>query len=376
MKIEQVTIYHLDMPLVHPFETSFGLETNRECLILAAKASGLTGWGECVALDRPSYSYETVGTAWHILEEFLIPAILGLEWTHISDFLRASEWVRGHNMAKAALQCTAWDLLSQAENVSLAAKLAERYPEGHSERVKVGVSIGIQPTIDETIDRIENFLTQGFSRVKLKIKPGWDIGLLKAVRDEFSELPLMVDANSAYSLEQTDLICQLDDFGLLMIEQPLAHDDIYQHSKLQAILQTPICLDESITTADLAEWALMIDAGRIINIKPGRVGGLWESRIIHDLCAVREIPVWCGGMLETGIGRAANLAVASLPNFRLPSDNGPTHRYWEKDIIEEVFALNPEDSTITVPDQPGLGITPDLNQIDNFLVKKKIIQLV
>ena len=371
MKIEQVTIYHLDMPLVHPFETSFGLETTRQCLILSAEGGGLTGWGECVALDRPSYSYETVGTAWHVLEEFLIPEILGIQWNHISEFLEKTAWIRGHNMARAALQCTAWDLLAQSEGISLAAKLAEDYPEGAADRIKVGVSIGIQNTIEATLTRIEDFLAEGFARVKLKIKPGWDIDLLRAVREVFPQLPLMVDANSAYSMEQKDLIRQFDEFNLVMIEQPLGHDDIYQHSQLQRMLQTPICLDESINTPSQAEWALDINAGQIINIKPGRVGGLWESKLIHDLCAARKIPVWCGGMLETGIGRAANMAIASLPNFILPSDNGPTHRYWEEDIIDEFFELNPDDSTITVPDKPGLGITPNPNRIDQFLIRTK-----
>ena len=371
MKIEQVTIYHLDMPLIHPFETSLGLETNRECLILSAESEGLTGWGECVASDRPSYSYETVGTAWHILKEFLIPAIQGLEWNQVPDFLGAVDWVRGHNMARATLQCTAWDLLAQSEGISLAAKLAEGYPEGHADRVKVGVSIGIQPTIKATLKRIENFLSEGFARVKLKIKPGWDLELLRAVREEFPTVPLMVDANSAYSIEQSDLILQLDEFNLVMIEQPLEHDDIYQHSQLQSMLQTPLCLDESIITPSQAEWALDINACRIINIKPGRVGGLWESKQIHDLCAARKVPVWCGGMLETGIGRAANLAIASLSNFKLPSDTGPTRRYWEEDIIDEVFELNPEDSTIDVPNKPGLGVNPDMDRFEKYLVRKE-----
>ena len=371
MKIEQVTIYHLDMPLVHPFETSFGLETTRQCLILSAESEGLTGWGECVASDRPSYSYETVGTAWHVLEEFLIPEILGTEWDQIIEFLEKAAWIRGHNMARAALQCAAWDLLAQSEGISLAAKLAEDYPGGPADRVKVGVSIGIQNTIEATLTRIEDFLAEGFARVKLKIKPGWDIDLLRAVRGVFPQLPLMVDANSAYSMEQKDLIHQFDEFNLVMIEQPLGHDDIYQHSQLQRMLQTPICLDESITTPSQAEWALEINAGQIINIKPGRVGGLWESKLIHDLCAARKIPVWCGGMLETGIGRAANLAIASLPHFILPSDNGPTHRYWEEDIIDEVFELNPDDSTIAVPEKPGLGITPNQKQINKYLAKTK-----
>jgi O-succinylbenzoate synthase len=319
----------------------------------------------------PTYSYETIGTAWHILEDFLVPAVLNLEWEQIPDLLKAIEWVKGHNMAKAGLQCAFWDLLAKSDGISLARKLGQPYPEGTKDRVKVGVSIGIQPSIDETLTRIEGFLAQGFSRVKLKIKPGWDLELLQAVREVYPDLPLMVDANSAYSLTDAELIRGFDLFDLIMIEQPLAHDDIYQHSQLQRNLQTPICLDESITTPESAQWALDIDAGRIINIKPGRVGGLLESRQIHDLCAQRGIPVWCGGMLETGIGRAANLALASLPNFCLPTDNGPTRRYWEQDIIEEEFTLNPEDSTIDVPDKPGLGISPELNRIDGYLINEK-----
>ena len=371
MRIEKITIYHLDMPLAHPFETSFGVETRRECLILAAEGNGLSGWGECVALNIPSYSYETVGTAWHILEDFLVPEVLNLEWDQMPDFLRGFEWIRGHNMAKAGLQCAAWDLLAKSEGVSLARKLAEPYPEEPAERIEVGVSIGIQPGINETLTRIGDFLDQGFARVKLKIKPGWDLELIQVVREVFPTIPLMVDANSAYQLSDADVLKSFDQFDLIMIEQPLAHDDIYQHSRLQTMLQTPICLDESITTSEQAARALEIDAGRIINIKPGRVGGLWETRLIHDLCAERGIPVWCGGMLETGVGRAANLAAASLPNFKLPTDNGPTHRYWEQDIIEEEFVLNPEDSTITVPGQPGLGITLDRNRMEGYLVRKK-----
>jgi O-succinylbenzoate synthase len=374
MRINKLTIYHLDMPLVHPFETSFGMETRRECLVLAADGNGKTGWGECVALNVPSYSYETVHTAWHTLEDFLVPAVLNLDWNRISEFLEAFHWVKGHNMAKAGLQCTAWDLLAQEEGISLANKIGEPYQGKLADSVEVGISIGIQPSIDETLMRIEHFLDEGFSRVKLKIKPGWDLDLIQAVRRVYPDLPLMVDANSAYSLTDAELIKKFDDFDLIMIEQPLAHDDIYWHSQLQKMIQTPICLDESITTPELAEWALEIDAARIINIKPGRVGGLWESRLIHDLCKARNVPVWCGGMLETGIGRAANLALASLPNFKLPTDNGPTSRYWEQDIIEEEITLNPENSTIDVPQRPGLGVTPDLNRIQKYLVKEKSFQ--
>jgi len=371
MKIDLITLYHLDMPLVHPFETSFGLETRRECLILAATGEGLTGWGECVAMNLPSYSYETVGTAWHILEEYLIPAVLEKTWQTMEEILAEFHWVRGHPMAKAALQTAAWDLIAQSEGISLAAKLAEPYPEGSKTRVPVGVSIGIQMTIEETLARMEDFLSQGFARIKLKIKPGWDLKLLSAARKEFPDIPLMVDANAAYSMEDLDLLLQMDQFNLVMLEQPLAYDDIYRHSQLQPLLNTPLCLDESIHTAGQAELAIKLDACRIVNIKPGRVGGPMESRQIQDICQISGMPVWCGGMLETGIGRASNLAVASLPNFLLPTDNGPTRRYWKEDIVEEVFTLNREDSTITVPVQPGLGVTPNLERIKSFLVRKK-----
>jgi O-succinylbenzoate synthase len=371
MKIEQVTLYHLDMPLVHPFKTSFGEETHRECIILAASGEGITGWGECVAMDQPAYSAETVITAWHILETYLIPAVLDSIWQDIDDYLAKTAWVRGHPMTKAALQTAAWDLLAQSRGISLASLLAEGYPDGPKRQVPVGVSIGIQPSIENTLDRIDAFLSQGFSRVKLKIKPGWDVDLVRTVRKKYPELPLMVDANSAYTMSDLKVLQELDRYNLIMIEQPLAHDDIYQHSQLQQIMATPLCLDESIFSLGQAELALALNACQIINIKPGRVGGLWESQQIHDLCQEHLIPVWCGGMLETGIGRAANLAVASLPNFQLPTDNGPTDRYWEKDIVEELFTLNPEDSTITVPDQPGLGVTPSLERIESYLVRKQ-----
>ncbi|MCK5642865.1 MAG: o-succinylbenzoate synthase [Gammaproteobacteria bacterium] len=373
MKIKQVVLYHLDMPLAHPFKTSFGLETRRQCLIIAASGEGLTGWGECVALDRPAYSSETVGTAWHILEEYLVPAVLETDWEDIEGFLNPLSWVRGNPMARAALQSAAWDLLAQSQGLSLAATLAEPYPEGPRARVPVGVSIGIQPTIEGTLIRLDKFLSQGFSRIKLKIKPGWDLKLLREVRHKFPEIRLMVDANSAYRMDDLEILKAMDEFDLIMLEQPLSHDDVYQHSQLQKLIDTPICLDESIHSPDQAVWALKIGACRVINIKPGRVGGLWETRKIHDLCQDRGIPVWCGGMLETGIGRAANLAAASLPNFRMPTDNGPTGRYWEEDIIEEEFFLNREDSTITVPDQPGLGVTPSLDRIEKYLARKKTL---
>jgi O-succinylbenzoate synthase len=374
MRIQQVELYHISMPLVHPFETSFGLETRRECILVAVRADGLIGWGECAASDRPDYSYETVGTCWHILSDFLIPAVLDQDFDEMEQLVARTAWVRGHQMAKAGLQAAAWDLLAQRDGVSVAAKLAEPYPAGPRERVSVGVSIGIQPSIEETLARIEGFLAEGYGRIKLKIKPGRDLDLAREARAAFPGVPLMLDANSAYTLADVSLFQAMDELGLLMIEQPLAHDDIYQHSKLQAKLRTPLCLDESIHTPSQAEWALEIDAGRIINIKPGRVGGLWEARQIHDICQAQNIPVWCGGMLETGVGRAANLALAGLPNFTLPGDISATERYWVQDIVEEVFVLNAADSTITVPDRPGLGVKVALSRVKEVQLRSELFR--
>lgn len=375
MKIDQIELYHLEMPLAHPFQTSFGLEINRQCILVAAQADGLVGWGECVAGTLPDYSYETMGTAWHVMADFMIPDILGKDWETISDFNALTGWVRGHQMAKAALQAAAWDLLAQRDRMSLAEKLAEPYPEGAKKRVTVGVSIGIQPTIQETLSRIKDYLEQGYGRIKLKIKPGRDLDLAQAARQAFPSTPIMLDANSAFSLADAPMFQKMNPLNLLMIEQPLAHDDIYQHSKLQAQLKTPICLDESIHTPAQAEWALDINAGRIINIKPGRVGGMWQGREIHDLCRDRGLPVWCGGMLETGVGRAANLAMASLPNFQLPSDISETVRYWKEDIIEEMFTLNSEDSTITAPAGPGLGVTVNMDRVRSYQLRTQAFRL-
>lgn len=379
MKIEQVQLYHLSMPLAHPFETSFGVESHRECILVAARSGGLTGWGECVAGSRPAYSYETVETAWHVLRDHLIPAVLGQEWDSVVSsggrtLAGLTQWVKGHPMAKAGLQAAAWDLIAQRDGVSLAAKLAEPYPEGPRARVSVGVSIGIQLTIDETLTRVEGFLAQGYGRIKLKIKPGRDLELARAARAAFPAVPLMLDANSAYTLAKASLFREMDVLDLLMIEQPLAHDDIFEHSKLQRQLDTPICLDESIHTPAQARWALEIDAGRIINIKPGRVGGLGEARQIHDICQEREVPVWCGGMLETGVGRAANLAIASLPNYTLPADISATERYWVEDVVEDRFTLNSEDSTITVPSRPGLGVTVSQERLGRFQLRTEVFQ--
>lgn len=377
MKIEQIELYHISMPLNYDFETSFDRWSQRECILVAAKSEGLTGWGECAALARPAYSYETSGTAWHVLTEFIAPGVLGKAWDDIESFVALTGWIRGHPMAKAGMQGAVWDLLAQRDGVSLAAKLAEPYTDGsgqpvHRSRVPVGVSIGIQASVGATLEQIRHETELGYRRVKLKIKPGHDLEMARAVRAAFPDIPLMLDANSSYTLADAPLFRKMDDLGLLMIEQPLAHDDIYEHSKLQTLIRTPICLDESINTPDSARWALEIDAGRIINIKSGRVGGLWEGRQVHDICWQSGIPVWCGGMIETGVGRAANLAIASLPGFTLPGDISASDHYWKQDIIDEAITLNSEDSTITVPDRPGLGVTVNMQTIRQFLIKTEI----
>jgi len=350
MKIERVELHHIELPLTHPFETSFGRETYRPCILVAVRAAGLTGWGECVAGSGPWYSSETIGTAWHILRDFLVPAVLEGEITSPADVVECFRPVKGHQMARAALENAVWDLLAQMQDVSLADLLG-----GQRERVKVGVSVGIEPTLDELLDHVAQRVDEGYGRLKLKIKPGWDVDVIRTVRQRWPDLPLQVDANCAYTLADAPILRELDQFDLLLIEQPLHHDDIVDHANLQAQLSTPLCLDESIHSPQHARWALEIDACRIINIKVGRVGGLTAAKRIHDLCAERGAPVWCGGMLETNVGRAVNVALAALPNFELPGDISASVRYYRKDIAEPNFVLN-DDSTLSVPAEPGLGV--------------------
>ncbi|MCI0579750.1 MAG: o-succinylbenzoate synthase [Chloroflexi bacterium] len=370
MKIERLDLYHISQPLVSPFVTSFGRQEERHCLILALHSEGLTGWGECVANSAPGYSYETVGTAWHILSDFLIPAVLGRELQEPEEIAGWLKFVRGHPLAKAALDQAAWDITAQRDGLSLARKLAQPYPEGPRRRVKVGVSIGIQPTIDQTLAVIHHHLDEGYGRIKLKIRPGHDVDLARAARAAFPDTLIMLDANSAYRLEDAIIFQAMDGLDLLMIEQPLDYEDIYDHSRLRPLIHTPLCLDESIHSADHARYALAIGACDIINIKPGRVGGWTEARKVHDLCRSQGIPVWCGGMLETGVGRAAQLALASLPGFTLPGDISATARYYAEDIATH-FSLNPEDSTISVPTAPGLGVEVNMARLARVTLQKE-----
>ena len=366
MKIEQIELRHLVMRLVAPFETSFGVEQDRACIIVAMRAGGFTGYGECVAAVEPGYSYETAMTAWHILSDFLVPAVLGQELTDIPSFIAHYARVRGNPLAKAGLEMAAWDVLGQAQERSLAQMLG-----GGLDRVEVGVSVGIQPTTAALVERVGRYIAEGYARIKIKIKPGRDLTDARAVRAAYPSIRLQVDANSAYQLADAPLFQQMDDLNLLLIEQPLGEDDIYDHSRLQPQLRTPICLDESILSADHARAAIELGACRIINIKAARVSGLFEGKKVHDLCQERGVPVWCGGMLETNIGRASNLALASLPGFTLPGDVSATSRYYAQDIADPPFVLNP-DSTLSVPTGPGLGVQVNQQNLERFTVKRQV----
>ena len=351
VKIERIELHHISQPLVAPFRTSFGTQVERPCILIAVYSEGLVGWGECVASDNPGYSYETINTAWHVLSDFLIPPNLKQEVTTPQDVTARYDWVRGHPMAKAGLENAVWDLLARAHGIPLSTMLG-----GQHDRVEVGVSIGIQPTLAEQLERVDQFIEQGYRRIKMKIEPGWAMEPLAAVRERHPNLKLMADANSAFTLDDMALFQEMDALNLLMIEQPLHYDDIADHAKLQAQIKTPICLDESIHSPLHARWAIEIKACRIINMKVGRVGGLSNAVAIHNMCAKAGIPVWCGGMLETGVGRAINLHLATMPNFTLPGDISATDRYYVEDIAAPDFKLNPEDSTITIPTGPGSGI--------------------
>jgi O-succinylbenzoate synthase len=362
MRIERVDMHHLRMPLVSHFETSFGRSHTRDCIFLQVYADGLCGFGECVSDYAPGYSYETVGTAWHILKDFLIPAIMNMSFDSPASFQSLVAPVRGHNLAKAGLEMALWDLWGKSVGRSLSNLI-----QGVHDRVKVGVSVGIQDTPVLLVKAVESYLSVGYARVKIKIKPGRDIEDTQSLRQAFPDLCLQVDANSAYTLESAEALLPLDRLDLLMIEQPLADDDLWDHRRLQNKFATPLCLDESIRSPRHARQALEMEACRVVNIKPGRVGGLSQAIAIHHHCHAQAVPVWCGGMLETGVGRAANLALASLPGFSLPGDISATDRYYVEDITEQRFFLNP-DSTIDVPTGPGLGVTLD------YRVLKRVTQ--
>src|SRR5271157_2595015 len=366
MKIDRIELRELQMPLVHYFETSFGRTATRRIVLVRADADGLTGWGEVTAGEEPLYSYETPETAWHILRDFLIPWTLGKDWAAPGDVAPRFRPIRGHNMAKAALENALWDIAAQQQGVPLAKLVG-----GTLEEIPCGVSIGIQTSIAELLDKIEREVAAGYQRIKVKVKPGWDVNVLEAIRTRFPRILLMADANSAYSLADLAHLKEFDRFYLMMIEQPLGWDDLLDHAKLQKQIATPICLDESIHSADDARKALEIGAGKIINIKLGRVGGFTAAREVHDVCRARNVPVWCGGMLESGIGRAHNIAMSTLPGFTLPGDVSASRRYWAEDIIDPEVAVSPQ-GTIRVPQTAGLGFTPKLERIEKITVRKDL----
>ena len=368
MKIEKIELFLCRLPLVHFFETSFGRSYDRTFVLVRVEGDGQEGWGESVAEANPYYSSETTETVWHIIAGFIAPLVLGQSFDHPRDVFPALHRIRGHNMAKAGVEMAAWDLYARQSGQPLAKVLG-----GTRDRIASGVSIGIQDSYDQLLEKIEKELAAGYQRIKIKIKPGWDIEAVERVRARFGNIPLQVDANAAYSLDDTDLLARLDPFNLLLIEQPLDYDDVMDHAVLQQRLTTPVCLDESIHTVRIARDAIAAKACQIINIKPGRVGGHRASIELHDLCAAHGIPVWHGGMLESGIGRAHNIHLASLPNFTLPGDIAASKRYYQPDLIEPAIEIG-ADGTIPVPSGPGIGVNIVRDRIDQATLRHLSIQ--
>jgi o-succinylbenzoate synthase len=356
------------MPLVHFFETSFGRTTDRRILLVSLDLDGITAWGECVAGEGPFYSEESVDTAWYALGAYLAPSVAGLQFERATDCVRSFSPIRGHRMAKAALENALWDGEAQAKSAPLWKLLG-----GSRTEIHCGVSIGIQDSVEQLLEKIETELVAGYQRIKVKVKPGWDLNILERIRERWPKIVLSCDANSAYRLTDIDHLRQFDQFGLLMIEQPLWHDDFYFHAKLQKAITTSICLDEAIRNARDAEAAVELDACRIVNVKVGRVSGFSEAIKVHDVCQQRGIPVWCGGMLETGIGRSHNIALSTLPNFTLPGDVSASKRYWKEDIIEPAVEVSPQ-GTIRVPDSPGRGFRVHEDLIETLTVRKEVIR--
>ncbi|BAQ65358.1 O-succinylbenzoate synthase [Geminocystis sp. NIES-3709] len=351
MKIEQINLYNLSIPFIHPFRFSNGELLSHTCLIVAVKSEGITGWGECPTFEQPYYTYETITTAIHILKDFLIPKLLGKNINSPTEIRELLGFVRGHNMAKSALDCAVWDVFAKQKNIPLSQLLG-----GVRDKVKVGVSVSLEKDIELLLARVGHYVYEGYQRIKLKISPQWGIKPLQAVREKYPDLMLMADANSAFTLDDLPLFQEMDKLNLVMIEQPLAYDDLLDHSYLQSSIKTPICLDESINSVHDTRLAIELKSAQVINLKISRVGGITNALEIHDLCQQAGIKLWCGGMLESGIGRATNLHIASLPNFVLPADISATNRYFEEDITNTPAQLNCADSTIDVPKNIGIGV--------------------
>lgn len=365
MKIESITLREIHMKLKSPFETSFGVTHDRRIILVEAKSDGVTGWGEVTAGENPHFNSETTETAWHVISEFIFPSLIGKNISTASEIPALIRAIRGHQMAKAGVENAFWDIEAQQKNLPLWKLLG-----GTQSEIACGVSLGIRESPEALVSRIEQELRSGYQRIKLKIKPGKDLDYVAAARKAFPKIRLSVDANSAYTLQDVEHLRKLDAFDLLMMEQPLAWDDIYSHAKLQSQIKTAICLDECINNAQHAESAIEVKACRIINIKLGRVGGHTEARRVHDVCKNNNIPVWCGGMLEAGIGRAHNIAMSTLPGFTLPGDVSASARYWDEDIIEPEVEVTPR-GTIMVSPQPGLGYRVRRERIERLTVREK-----
>jgi len=367
MRVRKITLREVHLDLIAPFETSFGVSTRRRILLIEADVDGASGWAESTAGEDPFYSYETVETAWHIIRDFLWPMLRGRELTAATELWDLFARVRGHNMAKGGLETAVWDAEAKLKNLPLWKLLG-----GTREEIPCGVSIGIQPDVPTLLAKSEKELAAGYQRIKIKVKPGWDIEPVRALRERFPRIRLMVDANSAYRLDDLPLLQQLDDFHLMMIEQPLGWDDIHSHAKMQKQLATPICLDECIHDESHARAAIEIGACQIINIKLGRLGGHASARRVHDFCQSRQVPVWCGGMLESGIGRAHNIAMSTLANFTLPGDVSASRRYWHEDIIAPEVEVSPQ-GTIRVPSAAGIGYAPRLDRIQALTRRHEVL---
>ncbi len=368
MKLDRIVLRQIQMPLVHFFETSFSRTYKRDIVLVEVQADGLSGWGEVTAGENPFYNEEWTGSAWPVLRDYVAPRVLGRDLASAADIAPLTKHIRGHYMARGGFETAVWDLEARRDNVPLWQKIGA----GARREIPCGVSIGIQDSVQQLFEKIQTELDAGYQRIKMKIKPGWDVDVVRQVRERFPSIKLMADANSAYTLADIDHLKKLDDFYLMMIEQPLSHDDIIDHAELQRHLQTPICLDECIRDPHHAEQAVQLRACGIINIKLGRVGGFANAKKVHDIAQSAGIPVWCGGMLEAGIGRAHNIALATLPNFVLPGDVSASKRYWKRDIICPAVETTPR-GTIELRDGPGFGYELDLDFIRSITVREEAI---
>jgi O-succinylbenzoate synthase len=369
MKLERIVLRQIRMPLVHFFETSFGRTTERHMVLVEAVCDGVSGWGEVTAGENPFYNEEWTDSAWNILLDYAAPLVLGRELQNAEEVSTLTARIRGHLMARGGLEAAVWDLEARLAGEPL----WKRIGGGARKEIPCGVSIGIQDSVPQLLEKIERELAAGYQRIKMKIKPGWDVDVVGQVRERFPSVKLMADANSAYTLADAARLKELDRFYLMMIEQPLAHDEIIDHAALQARLDTPICLDECIRSAHHAEQAIRMRACGIINIKLGRVGGFAEAKRVHDVAQAAGIPVWCGGMLEAGIGRAHNIALSTLPNFTLPGDVSASKRYWARDIIAPPVETTPR-GTILVRDEPGFGYELDCDFIRHITVREETVR--